>query len=335
MALYTLDYINDIIFNGFNYNISDNVTDIISSLSQEVGAPNYTKTPVFTKKISETLETHTYDKKRKKKSNSYSNSKNNCQFTSNSNNNTNYNKNNEWARLPTLKNTVFEKSTGSQYDMEQIRLQLNKLTDKNFMDIISKIHDILQNSTLDDPLFVGNTIFSLASNNRFYSNIYAQVYSNLLSKFTFMTDALEVNTSSYLSTFETIKTVDPNVDYDAFCDNNKMNENRKALTCFFVNLMIQNIIEPSVINNFITILVTKFYNSISSDGMKEEANEICENICILIDKEINPNLTLSDLPFEQNENIEKFLLFVAKSKTSVFKSLTNKTKFKLMDILNC
>ena len=47
--IYTLENINEILYQGFEYNLPDKTLDIISKLSSEVGSPDYIKTPVFKK----------------------------------------------------------------------------------------------------------------------------------------------------------------------------------------------------------------------------------------------------------------------------------------------
>ena len=47
---YTLDNINSILFNGFEYKLPDETLEIISNLALQVGSPDYVKTPVFKKR---------------------------------------------------------------------------------------------------------------------------------------------------------------------------------------------------------------------------------------------------------------------------------------------
>jgi hypothetical protein len=44
---YTLDNINAIIFNGFEYKLPEKTLETISNLALQVGSPDYVKTPVF------------------------------------------------------------------------------------------------------------------------------------------------------------------------------------------------------------------------------------------------------------------------------------------------
>ena len=47
---YTLQTINDIIFQGFDYSLPESTVKIISEIALQVGAPDYVKTPVFQKR---------------------------------------------------------------------------------------------------------------------------------------------------------------------------------------------------------------------------------------------------------------------------------------------
>jgi len=50
MYRYTLKDFNEIIFNGFNIDLSEETIKIISGLAKEVGSPDYVKTPIFKKR---------------------------------------------------------------------------------------------------------------------------------------------------------------------------------------------------------------------------------------------------------------------------------------------
>jgi hypothetical protein len=70
--------------------------------------------------------------------------------------------------------------------IDNIRLHLNKITDKNYEDISNKIFDsinnlIQNNISSEDMSKLSTIVFEIATNNRFYSKIYADLYSELLS----------------------------------------------------------------------------------------------------------------------------------------------------------
>jgi hypothetical protein len=307
---YTLNETNNLINSGMEWTISDEILEIINDLSSQVGAPNYVKTPVFNKRNFEN------DKKnkpsRRKKTNT------------------------EWTKKTIFKTTKIEKSVGLKKNVDDIRLHLNKLSDKNFDDMfinIVKIIDDLENEDENENnnyKNIGCVIFELASGNRFYSETYSKFYCDLASKYEFMNDTLRENCDGYIDTFKELNYVDANDNYEGFCEMNKANEIRRSLSVFLVNLMKNGVLSREVINNFLVTLLCKFDELLNSDNMKNEANELCENICLLFDDEYDySNYTIKDAM-----SVNDYLNHLAKSNISAFKSYTNKTKFKIMDLLN-
>jgi len=49
-SCYTLNDINNILFQGFDFKLPDETLKIISELALQVGSPDYVKTPVFQKR---------------------------------------------------------------------------------------------------------------------------------------------------------------------------------------------------------------------------------------------------------------------------------------------
>ena len=47
---YTLEDINTIMFDGFDFSLPDKTLKIISQLALQVGSPDYVRTPVFKKR---------------------------------------------------------------------------------------------------------------------------------------------------------------------------------------------------------------------------------------------------------------------------------------------
>ena len=227
--------------------------------------------------------------------------------------------------------TKLEKSTGLKKNTDDIRLQLNKLTDKNYIDIRKLIYDVLDGiDEVDfDANILSNIIFDLASSNRFYSNTYAQLFADLMTRYEYMKPAFENSIQSYTVMFDDIKYVEPNDNYEEFCEINKINEKRKSTSMFFVNMMKNNIIARERIISFLLILLNKFEEFIHLPDKKNEVNEICENFGILFDpkEDYTNDAKINDLI------ISEYLTKVAKSKVSDYKSFTNKTKFKIMDLL--
>jgi hypothetical protein len=289
MTVYTLNEFNEIIFNGFNYEISPDIMAKISELSKMVGSPTYIKTPIFQKK-------DIVPKIPKK----------------------------EWTTL--VKQQPVEKSEDVK-QIDSIRILINKITDKNYIDILNKIFDILEKINEEDMKALGLIIFEIASTNRFYSKIYADLYSEIIFRYPNMENIDECfdNFSQLFSVFEY---VDPNVDYNEFCRINKNNEKRKALCLFFVNMAINGIIPNEKIIKLTKNILKTIYSFISEENKTNEVNELTEIFALLFNKsyltdteQIADNLTI-------NEIVRKLI----DSKVSNYKSFTSKSKFKFMDL---
>ena len=73
---YTLETINDIIFQGFDYALPEVTMKLISEIALKVGAPDYVRTPVFQKRENplkselhqQVLQKDSYKKKKGNKS---------------------------------------------------------------------------------------------------------------------------------------------------------------------------------------------------------------------------------------------------------------------------
>ena len=320
--IYTLEKINEILYQGFEYTLPDKTLEIISKISLEVGSPDYIKTPVFQKRenpMKVEPESSGGNKKRRGKPNEIVN-------------------NEDWDNIRTFQSTKLEEKTGIDNQIDNIRINLNKMSDKNYIDMRNKIIDIIDNLivediTSDDMIRVSSIIFDIASTNRFYSKMYADLYSDLSSKYDTMKNTFENNFEKFVDLFNIIEYVDPKVNYDKFCEINKANEKRKSLASFYLNLMINGIIDKTQIIVITRNLLEQIYRYISIDDKKNEVDELSETVSILYKKDIYDD---DGNNYEQIEgyNINEIIEKIAKSKVKDYKSLTNKTLFKFMDLID-
>lgn len=290
--IYSLDDFNSIqkfsVINEFNCDI----IQIINDLAKKVGAPNYNKTPVFKKR------------------------------------NRNINKNNltnkDWENIRNFKVTTLNKNeNGFKALMDDIRINLNKLTDNNFQDIYNNIKKIMKKVMKEDDepekhlKEISKSIFDIGSMNHFWSSIYAKLYKFLIIDYSFMKEICDDSFNKYIDIFDDVE-VDPD-DYDALCKYNKANENRKGISSFFVNLMVYEVIDTQLIYN----LLFKIFEKV--------------------------NLITKDLKYEYFENVNviftdgKELLYKDRTNFDAFKNkiieysksndINRKTKFKCLDII--
>ena len=328
---YTLDNIIAILFNGFEYKLPDETLDKISEIALQVGSPDYVKTPVFQKrdnpmKVEVVAKENMSGNKKNRRGKAH-------EVTSNA----------DWdaIRANATANAGSKPSEEkSEFDIqiENIRLQLNKLTDKNYTDISSKIFESI-NKLIEDKITseemskLSTIIFELATNNRFYSKIYADLYSELISKYSEIKETFESNLQSFTELFANIEYVDSNVNYDKFCENNKKNEKRRSLAAFYINLMNNKVISKMQIMKITRDLLAQIYSFITIENKKNEVDELTETIAILYKKEIYEDDEGDDYEQIEGYTINEIIERVASSKVKDFKSLTNKSLFKFMDLI--
>lgn len=321
--IYNLDSINEILFNGFDYKLPQETLEIISNLALQVGSPDYVKTPVFQKRENPMKVEPPKESLKKNRRNKPTEIINDA----------------DWDTLRTFQTTKMEEKSGIMAQIDSIRVYLNKLTDKNYIDIHNKIIEIIdnvinENMSLSDMSQFSSTIFEIASTNRFYSKIYAELYSDLSTKYEMMKTTFETNFENFTDLFNNIEYVDPNVNYDKFCEINKINEKRKSLAAFYLNLMFNGIISERQIMQITRNLLSQIYSFISQDDKKNEVDELTETVAILYKKELYANDGGDNYDKIDGYTINQVIERIANSKVKDYKSLTNKTLFKFMDLID-
>ncbi len=326
---YTLEKIEDIIFNGFDYEVPDNIMETISDIALKVGSPDYVKTPVFKKRENpmkiEPVASASISKEnlgnKKKRGNKGMEVLND----------------DDWDSLRTFQTTKIEAKSGVDADFDSIRALINKITDKNYIDIRNKIVEIIEkvvNENSESVLSnIGTNIFDIASSNRYFSKIYADLYTDLSSKFDFIKSKYQENLQRFTELFNNIEYIDPNENYDKFCEINKINEKRKSLASFYINLMNNGIISKEEIMVITRNLLANIYNFISLENKKNEVEELTEIIAILYKKQLYEDDDTECYDDIDGYNINEIIEKIANSKVKDYKSLTNKTLFKFMDLI--
>ena len=317
---YTIQEFNAITFNGFNLTLPEDTIKIISELSLQVGSPNYVKTPVFQKRENPLKQTtQPVIDKRKKGKNMEINDE-------------------DWSVIRNFQTTKFDVKEGINAQIDIFRSHLNKMSDKNYIDsrnkIVDEIDKIVENNTDNNDLIqVSSIIFEIASTNRFFSKIYADLYSDLFIKYEFMRSVFEDSFNKFIELFAVIEYINPEEDYDKFCKINKNNEKRKALSVFFVNLMINGIIDKIKIVELLKTLLVQVSVFINVVDKKNEVDELIENVALLYKKDLFDCDSKDENSLVDGFTITEFITKLANSKVQKDKSLSNKTIFKCMDLI--
>ena len=304
---YELDDFQQIINEGFECGLPQDTISIISLLAEEVGAPSYVKTPVFEKR----------DGHRKKRGVTASVS------------------DAEWETIRQFKTTELNKKEGIFKRIDELRGIVNKMSLDNYQSKKLELFDIIEcilkddDDTTKDIDKAGAALFSIVSCNKFYSELYAGLYKELMKKYEVFENILKTNFEDYLALFDKIDYVSPDEDYNAYCDNNKKNEERKALSMFFVNLMKNGIITQYDMIVIIEKLQTKISEYMNSEDSLSKVEEVTDNLFIIISN-VKEELKNSAACNNILQKIQAVADYGPRDKPS----LSNKVIFKHMDIID-
>jgi len=310
-VIYTLSEIENICWKAEHLPLPEDTIKIIDTISEQVGAPSYNRTPTFQNK---TAPGGGGGNRRKKK-----NEEINAE---------------DWEAIRTFQKTEIVKKEGIEKEIDSIRLLINKLTEKTYYKIvesmIATLNEIHENGNYNEESVnkIGFAIFNMATSNKFNSNVYARLCSKLLSEYDFMNSIIHNNITEFMKLFDNMVFVSPEENYDAFCDMNIANDKRRSMSLFLTNLYKNNVITMDIvfanIVNIQNILMTN-KNDISK---KKENEELSENLYTLLTNIPFLILTKHNGWSIINDNIE----IIKNSDSTVNLGISSKCKFKHMDI---
>jgi hypothetical protein len=299
---YNLNEIENIKKNIGDFTIDNNIKIIIDNIVKQINSPGYTKTPNFKNK----------------------------NYNNKNYNNKNYNNKNNvnWVEIRNFKSTKLKKSEGDDKIIDNIRVNINKITDKTYdtliIDILKSINQIDNKDCFDK---MSTIIFKIISGNRFYSKIYAKLYNDLIKKNEYFKIILNNTVDMFIDQCKTISYCDPEENYNLFCENNKLNEQRRSLMLFYINTNFYNLFKENVIYNLI-LDIENYVNEIIHLDKSNIIDELFELLFISI-----TNLKKNKNNKCYNEIIN-FITEKSKYKITDYTGFTNKSKFKCMDILD-
>lgn len=309
-SFYNLDVIHKIMMYEAPYTLASNILQIIHGLEKEIGVTNE---PAYEKRSGS-------NKPKRNHGNGGA-----------------FRKMDEpWETVPALKATVLEVAReGFEKQLSDVRICLNKLSTKTYLTLTGKIMDDIREIMSDDAQIENATkivefIFEIASTNKFYSELYAQLYKELIERFPIFENMIEPFLEKYMESIHDIRVVDQNVDYNGFCENNKKNEKRKATSMFIVNLLKNEVVCKETVMSIIVKLQKFICEYIEMDGKTGEVEEITENLFLLI------TTTACALNTETvwKMEIDPYVRTVSGYKSKDKKSLSSRAIFKYMDIVD-
>lgn len=330
---YNLKEITDISYSGFHFEIPEDTMEIINYLCGQVGSSPISS--VIFSKTSPSVSTNE--------------SSNDFMSASNLNKNNKKKRGNrgmeisseEWETIRTFQTTKMEQKTGIDVDINEIRLYLNKLTDKTFLDLRDKIIEKINfvcftYSEQEDALKLSTMIYDICSTNKFYSKIFADLFAELATMYSWLNEYFKQKYTNIMEQYSNIQYIDSEKDYDGFCEMNKQNERRRAITTFYLNLSLNSFIKKEDLVQILKNILTAIINMISLPDKKNEVDELTEIVAILFNKEmideVDDDGTLEEY-YVQDQSIVDTVSSLAQKKAKDYPSLSNKAIFKYMDLV--
>lgn len=226
---------------------------------------------------------------------------------------------------PEFKPTVIDKKEGNP--IHTIKSFLNKMSAKTYQVNKDAIYNIIKEHSENEETLhlIANHIFDIASTNKFYSEMYASLYSEFLADFSVFRDILLNYIEHYSNAFMNIKYVDQNKNYDEFCNYNKKNDMRKATTLFIVQLTLKNVLPCETLISIFDRIMNIMLDFVDKEGYINEVEEITENIALMVN-----HASSMFLNTEKVDTIKKVASWKAKDKVS----LSSRSIFKFMDMVS-
>jgi hypothetical protein len=225
-------------------------------------------------------------------------------------------------------------------NIDEIRILLNKMTAKSYPETLDAMVRRLQafqryhrNGLLDETILakISETIFTIATQNRFYSKLYADLFSELVSQFDFLSSMFNTYAANVIDKFLDVAEPVSEENYEMFCKLNESNDQRKSLAEFFVNLNKTSIISDETLQMYCVTVLKTVMTFVKQEDKKYQVDVLVDVLSILYDK-VKMNqvkfLFLEEEELDVNKCIKRF----SKAKTTEFLSLTKKSIFKFMDM---
>ena len=325
---YTISDFNDILFQNFDYALPDNVLTTIKYLEKNITI-SFPETVITTNASSNTYKSKTYGMNSNSKSSLLKKkSRNTTDITTE-----------DWTAIRNFKTTKIDTKEGVDKDINDIRISLNKISNINFdsqKDMILKhISDFIDKNTESDTYTadlkrIAQSIFNIASTNKFYSELYADLYIELINRFDVFSTILDDFILTYKDTINNINYVDPNKDYDNFCIYTKNNDRRKATASFVVMLMYRNVLSKDTVIDIIQHFLDVSFQYMSEENRVNEVEEITENVFIFVSIG-KKGLCEVDA---WNTGILPIIKNISTMKSGDRISLSNRSIFKYLDIVD-
>ena len=169
-------------------------------------------------------------------------------------------------------------------------------------------------------------IFELSSCNDFNQEVYAKIITKMIDDYK-IENVVLTYLNSVLEKYSTYEYVDPEKNYDLFCDLNKKNEERRFMNMFLEHLYQQNVISYSLMLEQLKTVFNLFEENVKTEGnyyICETQTEIIKVLTIAIWKK--------QVKCAEFDNIQSVIDIYSNKMPRSMPSYSNKCLFNIMDI---
>jgi hypothetical protein len=242
----------------------------------------------------------------------------------------------DWNNIRGFKITQFKKSEDLDIVKNKIKIEINKITNKNFEVIQKNIIDLMENvNNLEDneKQNIYSFIYDILSKNSFNFEINCNLLKNLLNIEQFK-ELVFVKIKAYQIIFDeelfSCQISNMNEDYDVLCKYNESKDKRVNYSNFFAHMFLFDIYLHEVFFENIFYIQNKLILCKNDINSKNQNIELSHHIFTFLNKNIINKINNYELFNKVIENLEN--IKNANVKENV--GLCNKIKFQHMDILD-
>ena len=194
-----------------------------------------------------------------------------------------------WEKQIPFKTTDIAKKEGIDKLFTDIKGGLNKLSIKNYDTIQVSVFEYIENTfahpDCDDEIVIqkiASLIFEVACINKTHSELYAKLYRKLVDVHPELKSPIVQFKSTYLTSFDNIVYVDPDKDYNKYCEITKENDKRKSISVFLVNLMNHKLMTEDDIIEILATIKDKVVLATDIEGQMHYVEELIEILNVYI-----------------------------------------------------
>ncbi len=240
-----------------------------------------------------------------------------------------------WEAIRSFKPTKIGSKVGIEKTVNDLRIALNKISATNYDKQRDAVFTLVDEYFVSDEQSESNNcriakvIFDIASANKFYSEMYAKLYKELIYAYSIFAALLAGMVDKFIELDAIPVYVDPDVDYDGFCDYSKECESRKTTSTFIVNCFKLDLVKSQCVAKILFEFVRYVDEKRMEGGFSKSVEGVVENIYIIA--------TMCSSELSKTEQWGEYILpklkEFADSKVE-FPSISSRTKFKFLDILD-